>query len=98
VSGCWVEGEVFFGKMATAAELFVRGAKVAEGGELNGWVSVLMRFREEVERGRQLRSMLHRRMGWWRGKGRDGQSNRRGPCHRGQAYCMGDGALVVATG
>jgi len=48
VSGCWVEGEVFSGRMATAAEAPVRGAKVAEGGELNGWVSVLMRLREEV--------------------------------------------------
>jgi hypothetical protein len=28
-----VEGEVFSSKMATAAELFVRGAKVVEGGE-----------------------------------------------------------------
>ena len=84
--------------MAMAAEVCVRGAKVAEGGELNGWVSVLMWFREEVGRGGQLRSMLRRRMGWWREKGRDGQSNRRGRCHRGRAYCMGDDARVVATG
>ena len=46
--GCWVEGEVFSSRMATAAEVFARGAKVAGGGELNGWASVLMRFREEV--------------------------------------------------
>jgi hypothetical protein len=36
-----VEGEVFSSRMAMAAEVCVRGAKVAEGGELNGWVSVL---------------------------------------------------------
>ena len=64
MSGCWVEGEVFSSRMATTAEVFVRGAKVVEGGELNGWVSVLMWFREEVGRGGQLRSMLRRQMGW----------------------------------
>ena len=64
MSGCWVEGEVFSSRMATTAEVFVGGAKVVEGGELNGRVSVLMRFREEVGRGGQLRSMLRRQMGW----------------------------------
>ena len=63
MSGCWVEGEVFSSRMATAAEVFVRGAKVVEGGELNERISVLMRFRE-VGRGGQLRSMLRRQMGW----------------------------------
>ena len=48
MSWCWVEGEVFSSRIAMAAEVFVRGAKVTEGGELNGWVSLLMRFREEV--------------------------------------------------
>ena len=58
-----MEGEVFSSRMATAAEVFVRGAKVVEGGELNGRVSVLMRFREEVGRGGQLISMLRRQIG-----------------------------------
>lgn len=36
-----MDGEVFFSRMAMAAEVCVRGAKAIEVGELNGWVSIL---------------------------------------------------------